>query len=166
MSVFGYLNHHPWRARRFANAMSFFNGDPDHSPYHLFDAFDWKTTNTFVDVGGSLGDTAINLAKREPHMTCITQDQAGLSREAQANIPAELQNRVTFMEHSFFNDQPLKDADVYHFRWIFHNWSDKYCRRILQALIPALKPGARVIVQDFVIPPLGASSAYQEWAVR
>lgn len=55
------------------------------------------------------------------------------------------------MAHDFFTPQPIK-ADMYFFRWIFHNWSDAYCVRILQALIPGLKPGAKVIVSEAVMP--------------
>ena len=52
------------------------------------------------------------------------------------------------MTQDFFTLQPIKDADVYFFRAIFHDWPDKYCIQILQNLIPALKTGARVIIQD------------------
>ncbi|KAL8652271.1 MAG: hypothetical protein Q9226_004340, partial [Calogaya cf. arnoldii] len=40
-------------------------------------------------------------------------------------MPAELADRVSFMVHHMFTEQPVKDADVYYFRWIFHDWSDK-----------------------------------------
>jgi hypothetical protein len=55
------------------------------------------------------------------------------------------------MAHDFFTPQTVV-ADVYLLRWILHNWSDKYCMRILRALIPALKPGARVVVNEDVRP--------------
>jgi hypothetical protein len=148
--------------------MSFFNSDPDLAPYHLCDAFRWDDVRQFVDLGGSLGSTAVALAERNPQLTCIIQDQAGLAKEAELSIPNTLKDRVTFMEHSFFDDQPESSAntDVFHFRWIFHNWSDEYCARILKALIPALKSGARVIVSDFVIPAFGTASPYAEYLTR
>ena len=59
------------------------------------------------------------------------------------------------MVHDFFKPQPVSGADVYFFRWIFHNWSDKYCIQILRNLIPALKRGARVIISDAVLPEPG-----------
>lgn len=52
----------------------------------------------------------------------------------------------------FFSVQPVRDADIYFFRCVFHNWSDKYSVKILQNLIPALKPGAKVLVNDLVMP--------------
>jgi hypothetical protein len=45
---------------------------------------------------------------------------------------------------------------VYYFRSIFHNWADKYCVKILQNLVPALKKGARIIIHERVLPTLDA----------
>ena len=80
--------------------------------------------------------------------------------------PPGLASRVEFMEYNFFTQQPVKNADVYLFRWIFHDWSDKYCKRILISLIPALKNGAKVIVNDFCLPESNTLSPSRERAVR
>lgn len=37
-------------------------------------------------------------------------------------------------------EQPVRHADVYFFRAIFHNWRHKYAVEILRNLMPALKP--------------------------
>lgn len=70
------------------------------------------------------------------------------------------------MAHDFITPQPIHGADVYIFRWIFHNWSDKYCVRILKNLIPALKPGAKIVVNDTVLPQPGVLSNWQESRIR
>lgn len=57
------------------------------------------------------------------------------------------------MYSDFFTQQPVT-ADVYYFRSIFHNWADKYCIRILQNLVPALKPGARIVIHERILPGL------------
>ncbi|KAJ3552567.1 hypothetical protein NPX13_g11081 [Xylaria arbuscula] len=56
------------------------------------------------------------------------------------------------MTHDFFIEQSIREADVYLYRACLHNWSDKYAVRILRALIPALKVGARVLLNDVVVP--------------
>lgn len=38
---------------------------------------------------------------------------------------------------------------------IFHNWPDKYCIKILRSLIPVLGPGAKIMINDSVMPGLG-----------
>lgn len=94
------------------------------------------------------------------------QDLAPVIAAAEKDASAEMASRVKFMEHDFFTEQPVHGADVYFFRWIFHNWSDKYSIKILQNLIPALKPGAKVVINDNVLPQPGVMSAWQEERLR
>ncbi|KAI0448080.1 S-adenosyl-L-methionine-dependent methyltransferase [Xylaria telfairii] len=164
--VFGILVDQPERAARFANAMVYFNSIEDLAAHHLCDAYDWKSVSQVVDIGGSAGSTAVALATRLPRMSIVIQDQAVLEDQARLSIPPTLADRVSFMAHDFFQDQPVRDADVYHFRWIFHDWPDRYCLKLLRALVPALKPGARVVVSDFVVPESGATSRYTEGLIR
>jgi hypothetical protein len=49
-----------------------------------------------------------------------------------------------------FEPQPVVGADIYVFKWIFHDWPDVESLAILRALIPALKPGARIVFIDYV----------------
>lgn len=60
---------------------------------------------------------------------------------------------VTYQAHNFFEEQPVKDGDVYFMRHVFHNHPDAECVKILTALLPALKTGARVLVSEYVVPP-------------
>jgi hypothetical protein len=70
-------------------------------------------------------------------------------------IPEPVQSKIMLMGHDFFTEQPVKDADVYFFRCTLHNWSDELVVKILKALIPALKLGARVVIQDNGLAPPG-----------
>ena len=82
-------------------------------------------------------------------------------------MPSELGTRVTFMPYNFLTEQqPVKNADVYFFRWVLHNWADGYCAKILRNLIPALKPGAKIIVNDIVLPQAGTIPHWHEARVR
>lgn len=85
---------------------------------------------------------------------------------AKEEVPADLAGCVQFMTHDFLTEQPVQGADVYFFRWIFHNWSDKYCVKILKSLIPALKPGAKIVINDNVLPQPGVLSQWQEARLR
>jgi hypothetical protein len=49
---------------------------------------------------------------------------------------------------------------------IFHDWGDKCCIDILKNLIPALKPGARVLINDHVTPEPGVLGPYKDRSVR
>jgi hypothetical protein len=59
------------------------------------------------------------------------------------------------MQHDFFTPQPVKDADIYLYRWIFHNWDDEKSISILRNLIPALKKGAMIQVEGMMNSWLG-----------
>lgn len=161
------LANDPARAQRFAEAMSLFNASDGMEPEHLRDNYDWAALGegaTLVDIGGSHGDVAVSLARRFPNLRCVVQDLPEVV--ASATVPEGLEDRLSFQAHDFFTEQPVKDADVYLFKWIFHDWSDKYCIRILRALIPALKRGARIVVSEFIMPDPGVIPLYLEKRVR
>ena len=135
---------------------------------HILDGFDWPTigNGSVVDIGGSHGSLSIAIAQKYPNVSFVVQDRAAVAREGRAKLPSELTNRVSFMAHDFFNDQPVLDADVYMLRWVLHDWSDKYAVRILQALKPALKDGAKIIIMEHVLSEPGSVPAYQERGLR
>lgn len=81
-------------------------------------------------------------------------------------MPEDVKARISGMEHDFLTPQPVKGADIYLFRWILHDWSDKYCVKILQSLIPALKKGAKIIINDICIPPPGMLGIAADRALR
>ena len=53
----------------------------------------------------------------------------------------------------------------YHW-WLTRSRSDKYCRQILSAQLPAMKQGAILIINDVVLPDLTNISAYEEYGAR
>lgn len=116
----------------------------------------WDTGSEPVlttEVAGSVGHVSIELAKRYPHLQFIVQDYESVVQKGEAALPAELQDRVRFEAKDMFEEQkviPGKKA-VYFLRAILHNWSDKYARRILQAIVPALKPGDRIVVNEQIV---------------
>lgn len=68
-----------------------------------------------------------------------------------------MRSRIKFIYYDIFTPQPVRGADIYFLRYVFYNWSDSYYVRVLQALVPALKPGARVLICDLIIPERGSA---------
>lgn len=66
------------------------------------------------------------------------------------------------------------DADVYlplslavfYFRWIMHNYSTPYAVKILKNLVPALKPGTRIIINDHCLREPGQENPWDEKIMR
>ncbi|KAF2121893.1 sterigmatocystin 8-O-methyltransferase [Lophiotrema nucula] len=154
-------------ATRFAASMTAtIANNPAFDPAHLHRSYDWQSLGNglVVDVGGSHGTVSISLAREYSSLRFISQD-LGNTIETASSVPKDVANRVQLMAHDFFTPQPVK-ADAYLFRWIFHSWSDKYATRILQALIPALKPKSRVLIQDGCMPPPGVIPNWRERDLR
>lgn len=62
-------------------------------------------------------------------------------------VPEELKDRVTFQAHSFLEPQPTQ-ADIFVFKYIMIDWNDVMAERIVRSLIPALRPGNKVVVLE------------------
>jgi hypothetical protein len=73
---------------------------------------------------------------------------------------------IEWMQHDYFTPQPVKDADVYLYRFVFHNQYDDKATQTLRAAIPALKKGARILINDEILPEPGKIRWRNERAVR
>ncbi|KAI0015851.1 S-adenosyl-L-methionine-dependent methyltransferase [Xylariomycetidae sp. FL0641] len=152
----GFFAENPEREQRFGAAMRFFTERPGLEPVHVVNGYPWNKLpedGTVVDVGGSHGIICIELARRFSTMRLVVQDlDEKLVREAEKQCPSELAGRVQFMAQDFFTPQPIHGADVYFLRAILHNWPNTYAVKILRNLVPALKPGAKIVLNEPVIP--------------
>ena len=168
LPFFQYLGANPEKSKRFAAAMQAFADGPDISPNFLVDNFSWSSLGRgqIVDLGGSNGNVSLAIAEKHHDLSFIVQDRAEvISTAKEAKLPSHLADRVQFMEHDFFIEQPIV-ADVYLFRYIFHNWPDSYAIKILRQLIPVLKPGARILIHDHLLPEPNTASLTTEREVR
>lgn len=132
----------------------------------IIDTLDWlrSSTGTVIDVGGGGGLISEGLALRLPGLHFVVQDSENVLQ--QADVHPDVKHRISFMTHNFFDEQPVKHAEVYYFRNIFHDWPDEQCITILRNLIPALKPGAHVIIDNFGLQEPLTLPPYQERVQR
>ena len=169
-SAFSYWDKHPEIAASFVTGMSYWNTAPGFEAHQILNHFDFSSLPSgarFVDVGGSLGHTCIEVARRHSHISTIVQDlPATIDNVPSDIVPAAIRGRVQFMKHDMFKPQPVHGADIYYFRAVLHDWSDASCVEILQNLIPALKPGARILVMDTCLPRFGEVSMMEERRLR
>lgn len=150
--------------------MQAFEDGPDISPSYLVDNYPWSSVGAglVVDVGGSLGSVCVAIAEENPTLRFVVQDRpevVKIGRQGCNNLPSPIAERITFMAHDFFEEQPIQ-ADIYLFRYIFHNWSDSHVIKILRQLIPSLKLGARVVINETLLPEPNMSSLTREREVR
>jgi hypothetical protein len=167
LGIFESLATDPIKRDRFINGMKFMQSAPVLDPAHLLNDLQWDDGDwpaLMVDIGGSHGSICIELLRKYPNLKCIVED---LPEVVQTAItPPDADGRLEFLPHDFFTEQPVKDADVYFLRWILHDWSDKYAIKILRSLIPALKDGARIIVNEVCLPDPNVLPFYHAQLIR
>ncbi|TDZ26703.1 O-methyltransferase aurJ [Colletotrichum orbiculare MAFF 240422] len=120
-----------------------------------------------VDVGGGPGHVSVALADKYPGLRFEVQDLPETAAVGEESCPEALRARVGFRAHDFMTPQPPHDvADgegiAYFCRFILHDWSDKYARKILQGLASALRLQDRIIVNEVVVPDPGTETRERE----
>lgn len=94
----------------------------------------------------------MKLAESFPEIKFIVQDLPENVEKARKQVPDKFETQLSYSARNFFEPQHTV-ADCYFFRWIFHDWSDKYARRIVANLLPAMRNGAKLIIMEGVLPP-------------
>ncbi|KAK3713684.1 hypothetical protein LTR37_008378 [Vermiconidia calcicola] len=174
---FDYVRKSPEMTDLFSGYMRNVTASGTWSLDHAVDGFDWASLPRgakVVDVGGSHGQLAVQVAKRHPHLNFVVQDlpetvaTAQKAFDADEGIDKAVKSRIQFMPANFFEPQPVTDAPVYFLRMIIHDWPDKDALTILQHLHSVLKknPGARIVIMDTVLPPPGTISVLLEQQLR
>lgn len=105
-------------SKRFKDAMAYFQTAPGFEAPRVLDSFDWGAlpSGIVVDVGGSHGVVCNELAREFSSLRFVVQDRAEVVAESASTVPEDVADRVAFMAHDFFTQQPVKKADAYFFR--------------------------------------------------
>ncbi|KAF7155445.1 hypothetical protein CNMCM5623_007516 [Aspergillus felis] len=113
------------------------------------------TRPLIVDVGGGKGQALNAILRRYPRISsrlCVLQDQAQAIQEA-TDENEEVLRPVQKTVSSFFDEQPVKGALVYHIRRVLNDWPDGDCVIILRHIREACEPDSRVLVSEQLLPP-------------
>ena len=95
---------------------------------------------------------SVALAQAHPNLKrLVVQDYRHTVEEGAAQLPRDLVGRVEFMSHDFFAAQPVAGADIYILRHICHNWNSSASVKILQAIIPVMKPTSKILLVEVVV---------------
>lgn len=119
-SFYLHMSKDPERVRNFSCAMKNFANAPGNALRHLVDNYPWGDlgSGTVVDMGGSTGAAAFAIAEKFPDLNVIVQDLPDTVSQAKEKPGVN----VKFQAHSFFDEQPVKGADLYMSRWCLR-WS-------------------------------------------
>jgi hypothetical protein len=113
--------------------------------------FDFSHFNTLCDVGGATGLLSIEVAKKHPHLRCISFDLPPVEAIAQKHIAAAgLSDRISTAAGDFFQD-PLPKADVITMGMILHDWNLEKKMHLIRAAYDALPAGGALVAIEALI---------------
>jgi O-methyltransferase/methyltransferase family protein len=155
--MFAELYSKPERLEQFMDAMSGISA----GNFNAFaEKFDFSRYHTMCDIGGATGQLSMFVARRHPHMTCISADLPGATRVAERKIAAAgLADRVSAREIDFFAD-PLPKADVITMGMILHDWNLEKKRHLIAAAYDALPAGGAFVVIENLIDDARRENAF------
>jgi hypothetical protein len=147
--VFEYLSEHPEKAAIFDDAMVSVHGRESSA---FVDVYDLSNAQVVADIGGGNGSLLCTILARYPKMMGTLYDLPHVVGRANARVEAAgLADRMHLVDGDFFESVPV-GADVYTLRHIIHDWEDDRATRILQNVRAAMKPTAKLLVLESVIP--------------
>ena len=95
------------------------------------DVFSFNESRTFVDVGGANGQFAFSLSQAYPHLSGAVLDIPTLKPKFSELKKKFSECNVAFLAGDFFEDIPIKDADVLILKNVLHDWDDTKAHKIL-----------------------------------
>ncbi|KAI1860016.1 uncharacterized protein JN550_011700 [Neoarthrinium moseri] len=156
--LFTIVSDQPERVERFANAMAWSMKVPGMEPAYTVNHLGWgngrKTKSRWcprviVDVGGGTGTLCKAILQAYVGIEkAIVEDLPDVIAQGVAQASSDFKGRLEFHGYNFFTEQSIKNADVYIWRCVLHDWPDSYAAKILKNQIPALKPGARLLLLE------------------
>ncbi|TVY37151.1 O-methyltransferase [Lachnellula occidentalis] len=172
-TLFQLIEKNPELQARFVGAMKGVGMDPSQSHKHAITGYPWAELGdaTVVDassiIGGSTGFLCVELAKRYPSLNLVVEDYKNNVEQGAAQLLPELAHRVKFVPHDFFDLQPVAGAEIYILRHICHDWSAENCIKIIRQIVPAMKPGSKILLVEVIVsPPDIAMSSIAERYIR
>ncbi|KAJ4305456.1 hypothetical protein N0V90_000987 [Kalmusia sp. IMI 367209] len=152
LSTFEWMKQHPEHMASMGHAMAIQREGSWVDSYSVTTAIgNFKPASdsaVLVDIGGGFGQQALAFKNKLPEVEgrIVVQD-----------IPVTLDRApkvegVEFQAYDFFTEQPIKGAKFYYLRHILHDWTDEDSIRILKAVVPAMGPESRIVIDEVVLP--------------
>jgi hypothetical protein len=108
--------------------------------------------------------------KLYPGLDFVVQDRDHMLVEGdKLLVGRNVGDRVSFMQHSFFEPQPLTDVSAFLMRQCTHNWCDRDVVTMFKSIVPGLegsKQGTPFLINDIIMPEPGTTPRLAERELR
>src|SRR5688572_4916131 len=149
MPIFDYFAKNPAEASLFSETMVGLHGG---EPPAVAEAYDFSGFKTVVDVGGATGNMLAAILSRHAGPRGVLFDRPHVVRDAPVLLKARgVEQRVSIEAGDFFETVPA-GGDAYVLSHIIHDWQDDRCLTILGHCRNAMKPDARLLIVEMVLP--------------
>jgi hypothetical protein len=149
MPIFDYLAQHAEDASLFSETMVGFHGA---EPPAVAAAYNFSDLGNIVDVGGATGNMLAAILARHAGPRGVLFDRPHVVRDAPTLLKARgVEKRVNIEAGDFFEAVP-PGGDAYLLSHIIHDWNDDQCLTILGHCRSAMKPTARLLIVEMVLP--------------
>jgi O-methyltransferase domain/Dimerisation domain len=116
-----------------------------HNSPEVAKAYDWSRFPVIAGIGGGIGGLLVEILEAYPSCRGILFDQLNVVQQAISHEHLEP------IGGDFFKSVPA-GADAYILRWIIHDWSEAEAVAVLGKVREAMKPGARLVLLEELIP--------------
>jgi hypothetical protein len=150
MPLFDYYAKHPEKSELFDQAMAEFSRPTANA---IVKNYPFSGIDRLVDVGGGDGSLVSAILRAHPRMTATLFEGPWAAERARRSIDAAgLGERCEVVAGDFFASVPA-GADAYLLKNILHDWRDEAALTLLASCRRAMKPGARLLIVELIIPP-------------
>jgi len=113
--------------------------------------FDFSRFKTLCDIGGATGLLCMEVARKQPHLKCISWDLPPVEPVARKHIAAAgLTERISTVSGDFFKD-PLPKADIIVMGMILHDWNLEKKKHLIRSAYEALPAGGAFVAIEALI---------------
>src|SRR6516165_797716 len=113
--------------------------------------FDFSQYKTLCDVGGATGLLCIEVARKHPHLQCVSFDLPPVESIAGKHIAAAgLSERIGTAAGDFFKD-PLPKGDLITMGMILHDWNLEKKMHLIRSAYNALPRGGALVAIEALI---------------
>jgi hypothetical protein len=116
-----------------------------HNSPEVARSYDWSRFPVIPDIGGGIGGLLVEILEAYPSCRGILFDRPDVVQQAISH------EHVQRTGGDFFQSVPA-GTDAYILRWIIHDWPDSVAVAVLGRVRDAMKPGARLVLLEEVIP--------------
>ncbi len=118
----------------------------------IVNAYDFKGIDSLTDVGGGYGALIMEILESNKSMKGIVAELPNVATGAKKALKeGRMEERCQVVDCDFFKEIP-GGSDAYLMSHIIHDWNDERCRIILKNCHKAMRPDAKLLLVEAIVP--------------